>query len=311
MTARRVCRPPANCDAGARRWPRARWPVRAAGGLGGRKDDRQDAGTVAWVTIVRAESDVGLPKRAGPVGKRQAIGDVDDIFADARIALAFAPIRRIDRRLKRRDVIEAVRQLELERAPVADVHQRVDARQAVAFAHAAQQRLRGRTRLGGIEADAAVHGAHRLAFLGRRRPSHGGLGRRPAAHRVVRRPTRWPRRSMTSAPSRTMAASPGATTNVQHVRPWSPFFGISILPLNVAPSAIATFGEISPPSMTPPARNSNFSFAETLPFTVPRTMTTLATISASSLALAPTVSTCSGSRSSLRRGRRASNLRRH
>jgi hypothetical protein len=75
------------------------------------------------------------------------------------------------------------------------------------------------------------------------------------------------------------------------VKTFSPFFGISILPLNVAPSAMATFGEISPPSMTPPALSSNFSFAVTLPFTVPSTTTTFAMTSASSLALAPTVST--------------------
>ena len=132
-----------------------------------------------------------VPKRAGLVRQRQAPGDVDDVLADALVALAVRAEPQ-DRPAARsaETIVEAVRQLELERAPVADVHERVDARQVVAFPHAAQQRLRGRTRLGGIEADAAVHGAHRLALLGRMRP-HGGLGRRPAAHPVARRPRCW------------------------------------------------------------------------------------------------------------------------
>ena len=93
------------------------------------------------------------------------------------IALALRADSQDDGRLQRRDVVEPVRQLELERAPVADVHQRVDARQVIALPHAAQQRLRRRTRFGGIEADAAIHGAHRLALLGGIR-AHGGLGGR-------------------------------------------------------------------------------------------------------------------------------------
>jgi hypothetical protein len=72
--------------------------------------------------------------------------------------------------------------------------------------------------------------------------------------------------------------------------PW----GISILPLKVAPSDIVMRGALRLPSTTPPAFSSKRSFAVTLPITWPSTTTDLATISAVSLALAPTVSTLSG-----------------
>ncbi len=175
MTARWVCRPPANRIVRSA-VASSTLASRAVCRLGGSKDDGQNGkrrlGDHRARRIRR-----GVPERPGLVGEREATGDVDDVFADAWIAFALLADPQHDRRLKRQDVIETVRQLELERAPIADVHERVDARKVVALPDTAQQRLRGRTRLGGIEADAAVHGAHRLALLGRMRP-HGVLGRR-------------------------------------------------------------------------------------------------------------------------------------
>ena len=83
-------------------------------------------------------------------------------------------------------IVEPIRQLELERAPVADVHQAVDARQRLALPHAAEQRLRRGPALRRVEAGAPVHPAHGGALL-RRAHADGGLrGRQRRIHaRVV------------------------------------------------------------------------------------------------------------------------------
>ena len=74
-----------------------------------------------------------------------------------------------------RAIVESVRQLKLNRAPVNHVDQRVHTRQRLFLAHAAQQRLVRRPRLGRIEPDPLVHRPHRGGFFGRMR-AHSPLG---------------------------------------------------------------------------------------------------------------------------------------
>ena len=118
----------------------------------------------------------GVAKGAAHVRQRHPAGDMDDVLANAFVFLALAAKSQVDWRLDRGEIVQPVRQLELERAPVADIDEAVDAWKAIALAHTPQQRLGRRACLGGIEADAPIHRAHRLTF-GRRRSSHRLLGR--------------------------------------------------------------------------------------------------------------------------------------
>ena len=54
---------------------------------------------VASVTIVRAESEVGLPNGPRCIGQRQAAADVHDVLADAVVLLAVGAEAQLDRRL--------------------------------------------------------------------------------------------------------------------------------------------------------------------------------------------------------------------
>ena len=175
MTMRRVCRPPAN-------WVR-RWAVASSTAVNRAGEVSAGAKTTASTDVVALGDHRAcrvrrrVAKRSGLVRQRQSIGDVDDILPDPGIAFAGMPPPQCHGWPEGGDVVQPVGQLELERAPVADIHEGVDTWQPVALAHAAQQRLRRRTRFGGVEADAAVHGPHRLAFLGRM-GTHRSLGRR-------------------------------------------------------------------------------------------------------------------------------------
>ena len=113
-----------------------------------------------------------VAERALGVDQRQAAGDVDAVLADAVVALAVGA--EPQRQRVAGDaiaIVDAERDLRLDRAPVAEIDDGVDPRQRVAAPHAPQQRLGRRPRLGRIEADGAIQ---------RARPLHGLVERRAA-----------------------------------------------------------------------------------------------------------------------------------
>src|SRR5690606_33236904 len=132
--------------------------------------------------------------------------------------------------------------------------------------------------LRGIDADAPVHRADRRA-LGRRIGAHGRLGggQRRVQLRIAFGVDGLVDHQHAQADDR---LETGCDADRDQERA-SPFFGMSMRPLNVEPSAIATRGAVSVPSTEPPALSSNFSPAWMFPLTVPSTTTTLACTSAS------------------------------
>ena len=130
-----------------------------------------------------------IAERAEPIGDDRPPRHVDLVLADPGVGLALAPEPQLHVPLDAVEVVQPVGQLELRRAPVAQVHQRVDARQLVALPDPAQQRLRRRPRLGGVEAQTPVHRARGGQGLLRRaaRAQRGGRrGERRVELRVAR-----------------------------------------------------------------------------------------------------------------------------
>ena len=87
------------------------------------------------------------------VGQEQPAAEIHSLLADAGIALAVASDAHLDRALDPLAIVETERKLVLERAEVAHVHGRQDARQPFALQHATQQRLAARADLGGIDVE--------------------------------------------------------------------------------------------------------------------------------------------------------------
>src|SRR6185503_20828268 len=73
-----------------------------------------------------------VAERARVVGQRHAASDVDGILANAGILLALAAQTQYDAALDLVEVVQAVRQLGFDRAPIDDVDQTVDPRKLVA-----------------------------------------------------------------------------------------------------------------------------------------------------------------------------------
>ena len=123
-----------------------------------------------------------VAERALGVDQRQPAGDVDAILADAVVALALGAEPQRQRIAGDAvAIVDAERDLRLDRAPVAEIDDGVDARQRVAAPHAPQQRLGRRPRLGRIEADGAIQRARPL-----QRPRRARHRRRAAALRPRR-----------------------------------------------------------------------------------------------------------------------------
>ncbi len=150
-------------------------------------------------------------KRTELVGDGDPAADIDVILPNARVLLTFGSEPHRHGRRHLRGIVEAVRQLKLERAPVDDIDGGVDAGDGVALPDAAQQRFVGRARLGGIDPDLLVHRAHR-----RRRPraawcEHALRPRRAASQGDARAARRWRR----STRSRRDGRSPPAPARVK------------------------------------------------------------------------------------------------
>src|SRR5262249_8667078 len=80
-------------------------------------------------------------------------GQVHPLLADARVALPRGAHPDPDRAMDGLPVVEPERQLGLQGAQVAYIHRRMDLGQPLALQDAAQQRLRRRARLGGIDVE--------------------------------------------------------------------------------------------------------------------------------------------------------------
>ena len=95
------------------------------------------------------------------VNQRETARDMDGVLADAGILLTLLAQAERDWTVDVLRIVDQVRQLELDRAPVDHVDDGIHARQRLTFPHATEQRLVGRTRLRRIDADAFVHRADR------------------------------------------------------------------------------------------------------------------------------------------------------
>ena len=127
---------------------------------------------VAVVTIVRAESDVGLPN--GPVSSA-SVSRPATCTVSLRMPAYSSPGRTEAQRDGSGDAVEVVqaeRQLRFERTPVDDVDQAVDSGEFVASAHAPEQRFGRRPGLGRVQPDALVHRAHGRGDIRPTRPPY-------------------------------------------------------------------------------------------------------------------------------------------
>src|SRR5687767_13494234 len=104
----------------------------------------------------------GIAKWTSRIAKADSSGHAHVILPNAGIGLALAPESHLDRvSLDVGEIVEAVGQLELQRAPIADVDHRVDAWQRITLADTSQQRFRRWPGLCRIEPDPFVHRPYR------------------------------------------------------------------------------------------------------------------------------------------------------
>src|SRR5580765_607273 len=111
------------------------------------------------------------PERPVVVRDQQPAAKMHALLADTGIPFARTAEPDLQLAPETIAVVEPERQLVLQRAEVADVHQRVDTRHAAALQYASQQRLAAWARLRGIEVEAV----EQCAGLGHAGNVHGGL----------------------------------------------------------------------------------------------------------------------------------------
>jgi hypothetical protein len=90
---------------------------------------------------------------------------VNLVFPDAGVCLAGTPEPKFHRSFNAIQIVQTIRKLELERTPVAHIHDVVDPREGIAFEDSPKQCFGRGASSGGIESRAPIHGAHEPALF--------------------------------------------------------------------------------------------------------------------------------------------------